>query len=354
MSIDSRLKQLSPTLSARERAILILKAWNEGRPEDPAWRRTMPQSQLAGFGRYIDLMNVAHRELTLVIKSLSQMTDSLALRQAWLTSLVLWEEHVDEIRRAVRVTVREPITESEYGARVEANRAEWVSVEELAGDLAVQESVWTEADYEEDEGGNLQFTDEAWDRACEEQERWLRQRVADGTLPGRGKGRHLKVQQGAFDDLVGRTTGACPDGHLSYQVLSDSQAEQAEADRRMLKRLQAVLDWKPFDAGEGEEELPAMPGKMIEALKDSTAYHLISTWLHLATVEQVLDEIAAEFEGTDPVKPATRELLEETKRRLLSHKEQLLALKLDVVLREPLPEELDEMREFVRTVSQAQ
>ena len=69
------------------------------------------------------------------------------------------------------------------------------------------------------------------------------------------------------------------------------------------------------------------------------------------TAEQVLEEIAAEFGGADPLKPEIRELLDDTKPSLLTHKEQLAYLHMDVVLREPLAEELDEMREFVRTVT---
>ena len=56
----------------------------------------------------------------------------------------------------------------------------------------------------------------------------------------------------------------------------------------------------------------------------------------MLTVEQVSEEIAAEFGGTDPLKQATRELLDATKRSLLEHKEQLAFLHMDVVLREPL------------------
>ncbi len=63
---------------------------------------------------------------------------SLALRQGWLVSLIFWQEHVDEIRRAVHVAVRE----NDYAAKVAASRAKWVTVEELAGVLAGADSVW--------------------------------------------------------------------------------------------------------------------------------------------------------------------------------------------------------------------
>ncbi len=119
----------------------------------------------------------------------------------------------------------------------------------------------------------------------------------------------------------------------------------------MLARLQRVLNWEPFYGAEAEAEPPAMPGKLIETLKGSTAHELISTWVQLLTAEQALEEIAAEFGGTDPLKPEIRELLDSSKQTLLEHREQLAFLDMEVVLREPHAEELDEMREFVRTVT---
>jgi hypothetical protein len=95
VSIDSRLSRLSPSL--------VLSAWKEGKEDDPSWRRTMPQEQAHEFNRYISLMNVANREVAILIRGLKQTADQCGLRSAWFTSLVLWQEHVDEIRRAVRV-----------------------------------------------------------------------------------------------------------------------------------------------------------------------------------------------------------------------------------------------------------
>jgi hypothetical protein len=136
VSIDARLSRLSSALSARERAILVLGSLKDKTPEDPAWRHTMPRDQVHEFNRLIGLMNVANRELSLIIGHLAQSTREMGVREAWLVSLVLWQEHIDEIRRAIRLTVREPITESQHGALVEATRAEYVPVDELAAMLA--------------------------------------------------------------------------------------------------------------------------------------------------------------------------------------------------------------------------
>jgi len=46
-TLDSRLGRLMPTLTANERAILVLKSLKGGTPEDPKWRQSMPTSQRA-------------------------------------------------------------------------------------------------------------------------------------------------------------------------------------------------------------------------------------------------------------------------------------------------------------------
>ena len=60
MSIDVRLNKLMPGLSAKERAILVLRSLREKTPEDPLWRRTMPQEQPAEFRRLMVLVNACN------------------------------------------------------------------------------------------------------------------------------------------------------------------------------------------------------------------------------------------------------------------------------------------------------
>ncbi len=81
MSIDARLSRLSPGLSARERAILVLKSWKDGTPEDPAWRRTMPNDQAREFNRLIDLMNSINIRLGGYVAVLRQNVECVELRQ---------------------------------------------------------------------------------------------------------------------------------------------------------------------------------------------------------------------------------------------------------------------------------
>ncbi len=135
-----------------------------------------------------------------------------------------------------------------YATRVAANRAEWLPLDECAAELA-NEDGWSEDDYETDEEGHQQLTDEAWERRCEEKEGWLRERVAQGTIMAKGRGRNIKLQWGAFDDLIGRESGAAPEDYLGFQVVADERSDQVETDRRLLGSLQAVLNWKPSECG---------------------------------------------------------------------------------------------------------
>ena len=201
MSIDQRLNRLSGALTAQERAILILEAWKAGKPEDPSWRQSMPAEQSRAFNHYIDLINQANPVLGRVISHLHAHAREVELREVWLIDLTLWQEQLDEVRRAVRLAVREPITQSDHNAKVAAAREQWVPVEELAAFLAGEREDWSEDDYEESEheGWGPVITDAAWDRAVAEEERHLRELVAEGKLPARGKGKAMKLQEAALE-----------------------------------------------------------------------------------------------------------------------------------------------------------
>ena len=91
-----------------------------------------------------------------------------------------------------------------------------------------------------------------------------------------------------------------------------------------------------------------LPAKLSELMRPTIARLLISCWVQARTVEVVLDGIAGEFGGVDPLKPEMREELTETKQRLLTLQERLRLLHMEVVLREPLDEELDALRRWVK------
>ena len=77
MSIDARLNKLMPALTAKERAILILRSWKEGSDEDPLWRSTMPRDQSREFNRLISLMNVCNINVGFLIIFLDEQVQKL-------------------------------------------------------------------------------------------------------------------------------------------------------------------------------------------------------------------------------------------------------------------------------------
>jgi len=87
MSLDARLTKLMPGLSARERAILVLRSLKEKTPEDPLWRRTMPQEQARECRRLI-LMNACNIYLPLYITVVEQKTEHLCLKRHWHSTLL--------------------------------------------------------------------------------------------------------------------------------------------------------------------------------------------------------------------------------------------------------------------------
>jgi hypothetical protein len=308
----------------------------------------MPSEQSHAFNRYIDLMNKANVVLGRIIGALALQTDALEQREMWLVDMTLWEEHVEDIRRAIRWAVREPITQSEYNAANQAARDEWVSVTELAAFLAGQREEWPEDDYETMDGeyGPV-IKDEAWDRGVAEEERKLRAMVARGELPSRGKGKRLELQQGVLSRF-GHEVGAASEDYLAFRVVPDEEAEAVQTERKDLKQLQQVLELLPYDL---VAESSNLHERLRSGLRETTALRLISRWVEMRCVEVLVDEIGEAFNGVDPLKPPFREKLDDTRRRLQAVQEHLECLRMEVVLRDPLPEELEEMRGWLEEMA---
>ena len=88
MSLDTHLGKLMPALTAKERAILVLRSLREKTPEDPRWRRTMPLDQTREFNRLIVLMNACNIYLPLYITMVEQHTEQLFVRFSWLQTVL--------------------------------------------------------------------------------------------------------------------------------------------------------------------------------------------------------------------------------------------------------------------------
>jgi hypothetical protein len=81
--------KLFSALTARERALLILRAIKEGGEPDPVVRFTMPEEQRQEFNHYVFLMNGVNRDLATFTLYLGAMVGQLNLRLGWLITLMM-------------------------------------------------------------------------------------------------------------------------------------------------------------------------------------------------------------------------------------------------------------------------
>src|SRR6266540_3344369 len=136
MSIDARLNKLMPALSAKERAILVLRSFKDKTPENPMWRRTMPKSQYAEFNRLIDLMNACDLNLGDLITGSLLLVQQLEARLGCLLSTNLYRSALERMALHIWTSTREPVTESDYRVRRRAEGDIFKNVRELAEWLA--------------------------------------------------------------------------------------------------------------------------------------------------------------------------------------------------------------------------
>src|SRR3954463_10695382 len=106
MSLDARLTKLMPGLTAKERGILILRSLREQTPEDPSWRRSMPQDQSREFNRLIVLMNATNIYLPLYITMVAEWAAQMEVRLSWLMTLTQYGQALWELGKLVPTNKR--------------------------------------------------------------------------------------------------------------------------------------------------------------------------------------------------------------------------------------------------------
>jgi hypothetical protein len=359
VSLDARLDKLTPALTAKERAILVLRAWKERTSEDPQVRSTMPPEQALEFNRYIALMNGVNAFLTFYTGILNQSLALLDARYGWLLTLHLWALNVSDLAGYITVYTREPVTRSQHEQQLKAAREKTVLASELAETLAEEYEGWTDSDLEPQEGEEEPLVkQEAWKRVCKEKERELARLVEQGVLVGGRKGRRLTVQAGSFYDWLGEPVPVLPDWGFEFEVLPDKQADEVrrlqEARRHTQEEcrrapLSLVLDLprprretrRPRTGSHrGEEIAEAVGTRLGEGIQ--------LRWQELRSIELVLQEVAGEFDGEAPTRPWERQALDDGKKRL---EELHLAAQTYVgpfKLPGPDEEEMEQVREVIR------
>src|SRR5215211_4099544 len=338
-----------PALSARERALLVLRSLRDGTPEDPKWRSTMPAEQAREFNRYIDLMNVANGRLAFLITFIEGEVGKLGIFRGWLLALLLWEMNLTQIEFAASVVAREPITRSEYEQLVLKAEGEYLPVEMLAKELVEERRNWADEDLEE-VGWSQQLVvrDEAWARLCREAEAELRQAAKVGEIEARGSGKRLRLKRASFDAWLVRPVTVFPDWAGGYDVMPDERWAHVESGRSSLRELREAIE-EPLKALTGQDDKHLYLSSLKESVEQRLVRGMELRWVDLQLAEMLVAEIADAFDGEDPLKPATREALDKTRQELEELFEHARYLGLSMEKREPTEEELEESRESLGT-----
>ena len=342
-----RLNRLNERLTAKERAKLVLRSLKEDEDEDPWVRRMMPASQINEFNRLITLMNGVNIRLGALVAILHQSLLVVSQRLGWLCTLVLFEASVDGMEQYLRAHVKRPLTESEYAEHKRRAENELIPVEALAEEEADENEDWRPEDIESGDDGEEFVSEAAWDRVKKERMKALRRLVKEGALEGRRTRKGLSIRAGSYYGRRGVEVPVYLDGHREIEVIPDSRREEVQRWRRSLERLRKSM--RPFseggppasEDGDGRERLRDVLGEKIK----SEIEHLS---LNLGALEPVIEEVAEEFDGDDPCRPAIRELLEDTRAGLKRQLDLACQLMGPIALPEPGEETIEAMRERVR------
>ncbi len=328
---ERRLANLYPSLTAKERAILVLKAWKEDGDEGPLVRETMPPEQGVEFNRLIDLMKAVNRELGPYLVLLHALVDQLGTKHGWLMSFKLWGIQAGNLAAYIWLHTKEPVTESEHQRLIDGARDEMVPASELAEVLVERYEGWEEADFEPNDEGDDEplVTEKAWIRVLGDKKGEIARLVDDGALSGRRKGRRLLVTVGSFYDWLGEPPPVRPEWGVEFEVFPDSETDKVEWQKRERSDVQKALarspmnpalvfDWGKFapDRHGSSREPPSQIDETCSALLKSLKDGVETYWQEMRASQQVLAEAAEEFDGEDPLLPDLRGVLDGIQKEL--------------------------------------
>lgn len=354
MSSEARLDRLLPALSAKERAILMLRDFKAEKPQDRQLLHTAPDAQAPALNRLIGMMNAANGDLAHILVIIHERVKQEELRFSWLAWARRCAMEMWAVRAHFNLSAREAITESDYREREKEARAELLPVEECATTLTEEHHTWDDADCELDEDGERTATDKAWYRVRDEKIRELQALVADGTLVGKGKGKRLKIACGSFYDWLGEPVAAIPDFGIAYDVRPDAEARGVTRTRADHEFIRSVVDRGacnvelPLDV-ESPLVLDAPKGFNVEMARVMAVMiraGLREVWAELRAIEEQIDRITEEFDGEDVLREGTRGRLDAAKASLTDLREQLQEYTGPFELSEPD----DELRDTIQRI----
>ncbi len=332
MSAEQRLDRLLPALSAKERAILMLRGFKADKEQDRQLLNTAPDRQATELNRLIGMMNAANGGLAHVIVIIGERVKQDELRLQWLSWARICALEMWAIGSRFHVSSREPITESEYRLREAQAREELIPVVECATILTEDHQDWADEDCEIDEQGDRAPTDKAWYRMRAARVRELRALVADGTLVGKGKGSRLKIACGSFYDWKGEPVPVVPDLGIAFDVRPDDRAREVARERDDHAFIRELLDRGackfdlPLDMESPlavEQPVTGFGLEMARIVAVSLRDGVRENWRELRAIEEQVELITEEFDGEDVLHAKVRENFEEAKAGLVELHEQV-------------------------------
>ncbi len=325
---DNRLQKIFKVLTAKERAIMRLRWFKEDAEEPAELLQTTPWEQIGEINRLARFGDATQHEVSWYGTWLQTRLDAINVRFGMVDCLRLWGLHADQLRTRLVCDAGEPVTRSEYDARLAAARVERLPVSALA-------ELLSEADLDAED-----LDDRQYDQRVRDHERELRRLVAERTLPGTGRGRGLQITAGAFYDWRGEPAPVVPEWALGFEVFPDQAAEEVQRLRAQREALHELLAQAPCPspldamAEDGRSNIDILGRNLVRLV----AGELTGAWSELLAIEQIVKDASERFEGEEPLHPDARQLLEETKAAAAGLRESLSPWFGDLLL----PDEPDE------------
>ena len=261
MKQGARMKQVWKGLTARQRAILLLRSWKVGEVEDELVRDTMPRRQEGQFSHYVGMVGKVNRSLGGIAIVYGSMVDGIEVRMGWLNSLWFW------------------------GA----------GVRKLVADECYEE----EADLTE------LTPDEAWERLLAEKRTELETLLARGELEGVEIGGAPHIRLGSFYGWRGELVPVRNEEGMEYVVAPDGGESEVSWRRGRLdevwevrrdapthwgKVVSPLLGGSYWDRVEAADELGV--GDIVgKALMEAMRGDIEECWAGLMALGVVMEEV---------------------------------------------------------------
>jgi len=249
MTASTRADKLFSALSAKERALLVLRAWKEGGEEDREVRATTPVNQIDKFNHYIDLMNSVNERLGHYLLVLRANVEQLGLINGWLATMRLWDLHAFELGLFIFRNVPEPITESDY-AKLPRPRGR----REPLPDRALRYAVYPDADASK-------FKELVEERAAV----WESFQRAPCAVFAEPADEPSRMQE-AFQALVDRLKHQVVEYWVDLRGIEMLVAEAAEefGEDPLVPEIRGIIDWMRQELLELRDELKSSHREEIE------------------------------------------------------------------------------------------